>query len=149
MKARFSLLRLQAVLLLPALLLTACNKDPVITDQPTKITGVAKLRPGTQGDISNAQVAIYMSQDDWDNYNPVLIADVSGTTSKITYTFDDVLPGNYYLDVWVDNDRDGSWSVDDIVGWYGSGALGSPLLSPFMVTEGKTKKMSDIVCEIL
>lgn len=148
MKAKFSFFRLMAVLLLPALLFTACQKE-VIVDQPTKITGIAKLRAGTQGDISNAQVAIYMALDDWDNYNPIMIADISGTTAKITYVFNDVVPGNYYLDVWVDNDRDGSWSIDDIVGWYGSGALGSPSLSPFMVPEGKTKKLDDITCEVL
>ena len=148
MKAKVSLFRLMAILLLPAFLFTACQKE-VIVDQSTKIKGIAKLRAGTQGDISNAQVAIYMSQDDWDNYNPVMIADVSGTTSKINYTFNDVVSGNYYLDVWVDNDRDGSWSIDDIVGWYGSGALGAPLLSPFMVPEGKTKTVPDITCEVL
>ncbi len=47
-------------------------------------------------------------------------------------------PGNYYLDVWKDNDNDNVWSVGDFVGWYGSGALSAPALTEFQITEGQT-----------
>lgn len=122
---------------------SSCKKDdpvedPIVEPTVTKITGTAKLQAGTSGDLGNAQVAIYLSVDDWDTYNPVAIADVSGSGAKITFTFKDVVPGNYYLDVWLDADNSGDWSLGDLVGWYGSGAKNAPALSPFMVAEGKT-----------
>lgn len=121
------------------LLFSSCKKeDPVVVDKTTKITGTAKLQAGTSGNLGNAQVAIYMTVDDWDSYNPVMIGDVSGSGAKITFVFNDVVPGNYYLDVWLDADNSGDWSAGDLVGWFGSGAKNAPTLSPFMVAEGKT-----------
>jgi len=114
----------------------------------TKITGKASLQAGTPGDLGNALVSIYLSVDDWNNYNPVLTADVSGSGAKVTFVFHDVAPGSYYLDLWVDNDLSDDWSLGDFVGWYGSGTKNAPSLSPFMVAEGKTVN-KDIDCFIL
>lgn len=119
------------------LLFSSCKKDPIIVDNETKITGTAKLQAGTSGNLGNAQVAIYMSVDDWDSYNPVALGDVSGSGAKITFVFHDVVPGNYYIDVWLDADNSGDWTAGDLVGWYGSGAKNAPVVSPFMVSEGK------------
>jgi|GEM_PF-1745735 len=47
MKTKNSLLGTIALALLPALLLISCNKDPIIVDQETKITGKASLQAGT------------------------------------------------------------------------------------------------------
>ncbi|MFH0760888.1 MAG: hypothetical protein V2A67_05245 [Bacteroidota bacterium] len=137
MKTKNSFWGIIGLSLIGALLFTSCQKE-VIVEKTTKIVGTVKLKAGTLGDISNAQVALYLSDNDWANYNPVRIADVSGTTSKISFSFTDVVPGNYLLDAWVDCDQTGSWTSGDIVGWYGSGALGNEYLSPFMVAEGKT-----------
>ncbi|MFA5815980.1 MAG: hypothetical protein WC865_10210 [Bacteroidales bacterium] len=139
MKTKNSILGMAGLFIGALLLFSSCKKDdPIIVDKQTKITGTAKLQAGVSGNLGNAQVAIYMSTNDWDAYNPVAIGDVSGSGAKISFVFNDVVPGNYYLDVWVDADNSGDWSAGDLVGWYGSGALSSPSLSPFMVAEGKT-----------
>jgi len=148
MKTKNSVWGIMLFLVLPVLFLAGCKEDPIIVDQETKITGKAHLEPGTPGDLSNAMVSIYVSQDDWNTYNPVLLADVTGTGAKINFVFSDVVPGNYYLDIWVDNDLSDDWSLGDFVGWYGSGNKNAPALSPFMVAENKTKNMGDIECVI-
>lgn len=150
MKIKNSYWGIVALLLLPFLFMTSCKKeeDPVVVEKSTKITGKATLQAGTPGDLGNAQVAIYSSVVDWNAYQPVKIADdVNGSGAKITFVFNDVVPGNYYMDVWVDNDRSGDWSADDFVGWVGSGLLSAPALSPFMVAEGKTVN-KDIQCVV-
>jgi uncharacterized protein (DUF2141 family) len=139
MKTKHYVLGMACLLIGATMLLSSCTKDPVIVDKVTKITGTAKLQAGTVGNLLNAQVAIYMSVADWTGYNPLAIAENGGTNgAKITFVFNDVVPGNYYLDVWSDEDGDQQWSLGDLVGWYGSGAKNSPALSPFMVAEGKT-----------
>jgi hypothetical protein len=140
MKTKRSILVMTGLLLGVFMICNSCkDDDPIVVEKTTKITGTAKLQAGTSGDLGNAQVAIYLSEDDWNNYNPVALADViSGSGAKITFTFNDVVPGNYYIDVWLDADNSGDWSAGDLVGWYGSGAKNAPALSPFMVAEGKT-----------
>lgn len=112
---------------------TGCKKD-----KETAIKGSASFPAGTAGDLSNAKVSLYLSLDEWYNNSPVKYNVVSGTGANVTYKISDVVPGNYYLDVWKDNDFDGYWSVGDFVGWYGSGGLGAPSLTPLQVTEGST-----------
>ena len=139
MKAKKLLLGLVVFSMGTTVLFTSCKPDdPIVVEKTTKITGTAKLQAGTSGDLGNAQVAIYLSIDDWNSYNPVAIADVSGSGAKVNFVFNDVVPGNYYLDVWLDADNSQDWSIGDLVGWYGSGAKNAPSLSPFMVAEGKT-----------
>ncbi len=146
MKTKNTILGIAGLLIGVLLLFSSCKKDPIIPgDVVTKITGTATLQAGTAGNLGNAQVAIYMSITDWDSYNPVALANVSGSGAKITFVFSDVVPGNYYLDVWLDADNSGDWTAGDLIGWYGSGAKNSPSLSPFMVAEGKTYNHS-IAC---
>lgn len=148
MKTKNVLLGMAGFMVGALLLFSSCKKDdPVVVDKTTKITGTAKLQAGTSGNLGNAQVAIYMSEDDWNAYNPVALADVSGSGAKITFVFNDVVPGNYYLDVWLDADNSGDWTAGDLVGWYGSGAKNAPALSPFMVAEGKTVN-KEIACVV-
>jgi hypothetical protein len=150
MKTKNSLMGMAGIVLLALVMLSSCKKeDPIVVEKQTKVTGTAKLVAGTPGDLGNSQVALYISIDDWNNYQPVKTADnVTGSGAKISFVFNDVVPGNYYLDVWLDNDRSGDWSAGDFVGWWGSGALSAPSLSPFMVAEGKTVT-KDIVCDVL
>ncbi len=111
-----------------------------VTDVPpeTKITGTAQFPAGTSGDLSNAKVSIYTSWENWNTNQPIKFAAVSGAGASVTFTITDVLPGNYYLDVWKDIDNSANWTLGDYVGWYGSGGLGSPSLTQFQITEGQT-----------
>lgn len=122
------------ILLALAIIYTGCKKD----DKETKITGTASFPAGTSGDLSNAKVSLYTSYDNWLNNQPIRFVTVSGAGASVTFEILDVLPGNYYLDIWKDIDNSATWSFGDYVGWYGSGGLGSPSLTEFQIAEGQT-----------
>ncbi|MBN3035001.1 MAG: PKD domain-containing protein, partial [Bacteroidales bacterium] len=106
--------------------------------QETKITGTAHFSAGSPGDLANSKVSIYTSWDNWFYNQPVKFTNAQGTGANVTFTISDVNPGNYYLDVWKDNDFSADWTIGDYVGWYGSGGLGSPNLTEFQIAEGQT-----------
>jgi uncharacterized protein (DUF2141 family) len=132
---RIGLLLLSGILLVSAAsVFTSCKKK----EDPTKVKGNASFPAGTAGDLSNAKVSLYLTYEDWVNNSPVLYTTANGSGANVSYEFSDINAGNYYLDVWKDNDFDGTWSVGDFVGWYGSGGLGSPSLTPMQVSAGNT-----------
>lgn len=102
------------------------------------VSGTAFFPSGTGGDLSNSKVSLYITIDDWNNNEPFLFGLCQGAGSSVTFSLNNVNPGNYYLDVWKDNDLSTFWSVGDFVGWYGSGGLGSPSLTPFQMSNGGT-----------
>lgn len=104
----------------------------------TQVTGNVSFPAGVNGDLNNAMVALYTSIANWNVYSPIKFIAVTGSGANVSYTISNVNPGNYYLDVWKDNDNDNAWSVGDFVGWYGSGALNSPALTEFQISEGQT-----------
>ena len=106
------------------------------------ITGTASFPAGVSGDLSNAKVSIYTTLDNWNFNQPIKFTAAIGSGASITFTMTDVLPGNYYLDVWKDIDNNAFWSSGDFVGWYGSGGLGSPALTEFQITQGQTFNVS-------
>ncbi len=114
------------------------NGSLTVTAPVTQITGTAKFPAGTSGDLSNAKVSIYTSIDNWNNNSPIKFGTASGTGASVSFTLSGINPGNYYLDVWKDNDNNGFWTTGDFVGWYGSGGLGSPSLTEIQITEGQT-----------
>ena len=134
MKKIFSILISMLVILAFVSGTTSCKKK----EDPTKVVGNVNFPAGTAGDLSNAKVSLYLTYDDWVNNSPVLFTTVVGSGANVTYEFKDLNAGNYYLDVWKDNDFNGVWSVGDFVGWYGSGGLGSPSLTPLQVSAGNT-----------
>ncbi len=112
----------------------SCKKS----EDPTKVQGNASFPAGTSGDLSNAKVSLYLTLDDWYGNSPVLFTTAKGSGATVSFSFDNMNPGNYYLDVWKDIDNSGTWSVGDFVGWYGSGGLGSPALTPLQVVANQT-----------
>jgi len=108
----------------------------------TKITGTASFPAGTSGDLSNAKVSIYTSWENWNFNQPIKFTATQGSGASVTFEMVDVLPGNYYLDVWKDIDNSATWTSGDFVGWYGSGGLGSPQLTEFQIAQGETKNFS-------
>lgn len=123
------------VLLALSIILVSCKKEE---DKNTIVKGTAYFPAGTSGDLSNAKVSLYTSYDNWLNNQPIRFVSVSGAGASVTFEIKDVLAGNYYLDVWKDIDNDAFWSINDYVGWYGSGGLGAPSLTEFQVTDGQT-----------
>lgn len=117
---------------------TASGSGVLTVTDETRVVGTAQFPAGTSGDLSNAKVSLYTSWDNWNTNQPIKFAAASGAGASVTFEITDVLPGNYYLDVWKDIDNSSDWSINDYVGWYGSGGLGSPSLTQFQVTEGQT-----------
>jgi len=123
-----------------AVVFSGCKKKSDTTPAPTtgSITGTASFPAGTSGDLSNSKVSIYASYADWTANVPLKFAAVSGSGASATFSLSNIVPGVYYLDVWKDIDNSAGWSTNDFVGWYGSGGLGSPALTPLQVTAGGT-----------
>jgi hypothetical protein len=106
--------------------------------QVTKVTGTAQFPAGTSGDLSNAKVSLYTSLENWNLNIPIKFAAVQGAGATVTFEITGVAQGNYFLDVWKDIDNSATWTVNDYVGWYGSGGLGSISLTEFQILEGET-----------
>lgn len=112
--------------------------------QPTQIVGTASLLPGAAGDLGNAMAALYTSYDEWNRYQPVRFVRVRGNGPEVSFSFSNLVPGTYYVDVWKDSDNSARWSAGDFVGWFGNGSLGSPSLTPVQVREGQTTDLGDL-----
>ena len=126
---------------------TNCSKDDdkapvVVTPGVTQVTGTATFAAGSSGDLSNAKVSLYTSLANWNTNTPVKFGVVSGSGASATFVLAGLNPGNYYLDVWKDNDNNATWSTGDFVGWYGSGGLGSPNLTEFQIADEETKSFT-------
>lgn len=102
----------------------------------TGVSGTCSFLAGTAGDLSNAKVSLYTSLDNWNNNSPIKFGAVTGSGASVTFRLS-ANPGNYYLDIWKDNDNNGFWSAGDFIGWYGSGGLGSPALTEIQLQEGQ------------
>ena len=114
------------------------NASLTVLAPVTQVTGTANFPAGTSGDLSNSKVSLYTSWENWNTNQPIKFGAVSGAGASVSFTLTDVNPGNYYLDVWKDIDNSATWSSGDYVGWYGSGGLGSPMLTEFQIAEGET-----------
>jgi len=112
------------------------NPPPAVV---TQVTGTADFQAGVNADLMNAQVALYLSVADWVNYSPIKWIFINTTGAHVSWTIPNVNPGNYYLDIWLDNDNSGAWSVGDFVGSLNSGALNAAGLVAFQISEGQTK----------
>lgn len=102
------------------------------------VAGTAFFPAGVSGDLSNSKVSIYTTWENWNFNQPIKFVATTGSGATVSFNMSDVLPGNYYLDVWKDIDNSGTWTSGDFVGWYGSGGLGSPALTEFQVVSGQT-----------
>jgi hypothetical protein len=108
----------------------------------TTISGTAAFPPGISGDLSGSKVSIYTSYDNWNWNQPFKFVSTDGSGDSVTYLMTNILPDNYYLDVWKDMDNSGAWSAGDYVGWYGSGGLDNPELIFFEITQGQTLNLN-------
>jgi hypothetical protein len=108
----------------------------------TTIAGTAFFIAGVSGDLSNAKVSIYTTLDNWNFNQPIKFVGATGSGASVAFSMTNVLPGNYYLDVWKDIDNSGTWTAGDYVGWYGSGGLGAPALTEFQIVQDETKNFN-------
>ncbi|MCK4856802.1 MAG: hypothetical protein KAT58_02425 [candidate division Zixibacteria bacterium] len=109
--------------------------------QTTNISGTCSLQAGMTGNLDNGRVAIYTSIAEWAADAPVRwVAAVGvGLGATATYTISNVVPGNYFIDYFKDNDNSASYTINDFFGWYGSGAYPNNIqLTQFQAIEGQT-----------
>jgi hypothetical protein len=99
------------------------------TTQPTTATatGRGSLPPGVSGSIGNTRVALYTSLDNWNLDVTFAFTACDGSGN---YTMSGLVPGNYFMDAWKDNDNDGFWgSSGDYIWIWGSGSYPNYTLS--------------------
>ncbi|MEM6328479.1 MAG: hypothetical protein AAF791_15295 [Bacteroidota bacterium] len=134
------LFTLALVLALP---LTACDSgDPDVTPPPPAttgtVTGTITLPPGAPGDINNARVALYT---DLINFNNDVFAYNTGVQGT-SYTIGNIVPGNYFLDVWKDTNNNNVIDTGDLYNYWGStGQAGVPP-TPVSIAAGQTATVS-------
>lgn len=114
------------------------NGSLTVQQAVTQITGSAGFLAGSAGDLSNAKVSLYTTRDNWNNNNPIKWVAATGTGARVTFSISNINAGNYYLDVWKDNDNNGFWSAGDFVGVYGNINLGADGLTEIQVGMGQT-----------
>ncbi len=128
---------------------TVCAPNPCGSSTTGTITGTASLPAGVPGNITNSLVSLYTSWDDWNSYRPLMsVASTTINDANISFTFNNVGPGTYYLDVWKDNDLSTGWSNGDFLGVYGTTVWPGMTLAPFQVVAGQTKSITAIVIAI-
>ncbi len=110
------------------------------------IQGTATLAQGLTGDLGGAVASIYTSYDNWYNDNYLERIPVSGNGATVTFTFSNVDPGTYYLDVWKDNDNSGTWNSGDFAGVYDEDGDGN--IDPLQVDAGETVQVTITVFQL-
>jgi len=111
----------------------------------TGISGSASVAAGVQADLRNSRVAVYSSFDDWNADRPVQTVTAQGSEYSVTFTFTNLAPGTYYLDLWKDMDNSGTYNAFDLFGFYGTGIWPAFTFTPITVLQGQTTSIGNIV----
>jgi len=125
-------------------LIAACgggggNSNPVAPPATAGIAGAVTVQPGSPADPTNARAAVYTSLADFQNDAWVKQAAVQRSGSGWTFAID-LNVGNYYVDVWRDNNNNGVIDGGDIYGYYTTGQGGAP--APVVVNQSQMTSVS-------
>jgi hypothetical protein len=105
---------------------------------PTQLEVTAAFAVGMEGDLSNSRISLFSSlADRIARFPQKTMLTGPGSFSILSFTMDSVPPGNYFIDVWKDNDNSSSFSNGDFLGWYGSGNLLNQQLDMVTILPGK------------
>lgn len=113
----------------------------VKSDSSSQITGVAALPSGQDFDLAGSSVRIFTSKQNWINHVVFDEVKAVGFGSIVSFRFDNVPVGTYYLDIWKDTDYGNTINTGDYYGWYGKGEIMNPNPDPFTLEAGSTKVM--------
>jgi hypothetical protein len=111
----------------------------VKNDTSTQITGVAAFPSGIDFDLIDAKVRLYTSKQNWENHIAFAEVKTEGFGSIVSFRFDNVPIGVYYLDIWKDTDFGNTLNAGDFYGWYGRGDILIPEPDTFLIEAGSTK----------
>ena len=113
----------------------------VKNDTSTQITGVVAFPSGTDLDLANSKVRIFTSKQNLVNHIVYSEVNTEGFGSIVSFRFDNVPVGTYYLDIWKDTDFGNTKNTGDYYGWYGTGDILNPNPEPFTLEPGSAKAM--------
>jgi hypothetical protein len=113
----------------------------VKNDTSTQITGVAAFSSGIDHDLANSYVRLFNSKENWINHVVFTQTNTEGFGPIVSFSFDNVPIGVYYLDIWKDSDFGNTINAGDYYGWYGTGDILGPDPQPFTLEAGATKVM--------
>lgn len=110
-------------------------------DSSTQITGVAAFPSNIEFDLAGSVVRLFTSKDNWEDQ--VVFAEVptEGFGPIVSFEFENVPIGTYYLDIWKDADFGNTKNAGDYHGWFGHGDIENPDPDPFTLVPGSTKVM--------
>ncbi|MFZ4548139.1 MAG: hypothetical protein ACOYN4_11920 [Bacteroidales bacterium] len=118
------------------------NLVVVKNDTALQISGNAVFPSPSDLDLAESKVRIYTSKENWANHNAFAIVKTAGFGSIVSFTFNYVPSGTYYLDVWKDIDFGNTINVGDYFGWYGNGTIYNPNPEPFNIEPGVPKVLN-------
>lgn len=104
----------------------------------TIITGIAAFTDSTNFDLADAKVFLFNTLEDWENHIAAYSTKANGFGPIVSFRFDNVPAGSYYLDVWKDMDFGNTRNIGDFTGWYGIGTISAPTPKPFALESGGT-----------
>jgi hypothetical protein len=111
----------------------------VKNDTSTQITGVAAFPDGMDLNLLDSKVRLFTSKDNWVNHSVFAEVKSEGFGPIVSFRFDNVPVGTYYLDFWKDSDFGNTLNVGDYYGWYGRGDIVLPDPQSFTIEPGTTK----------
>jgi hypothetical protein len=94
----------------------------------TRISGVAAFANAIGLDLAGSKARLFTSYENWNDGKYAYITTVCGLGPIVEFSFSELLPGTYLLDIWKDNDNSSTRNANDFYGWYGSGIPGNPTL---------------------
>ncbi len=113
----------------------------VKNDTTAQITGVAALPSGIDFNLAGSKVRLFTSKENWINHIVYTAVNTEGFGPIVSFRFDNVPVGTYYLDIWKDTDFGNTINTGDFFGWYGKGTILNPFPEPFILVAGTTKAM--------
>ena len=107
-----------------------------VLEPVTQISGIAEFAKGTSGshDLADSKVNV----QNFTTGSFVASTTLVGLGFRAVFNVPDVPAGSYKLSVWKDNDKDGTGSIGDYMGWYGTGPLMGPEFHQIPLPAGGT-----------
>lgn len=111
----------------------------VKNDTSSQITGVAAFSSGIVLDLANSKVRLYTTKENFVNHVVFAETMCEGFGPIVSFNFDNIAIGTYYLDIWKDSDFGNTINTGDFFGWNGSGDILNVNPEPFILEPGSTK----------
>jgi len=116
-----------------------------VTPAATGISGTARVAAGVQADLRNSLVRLFADYDDFQNDRTFRSVAAQGSEYSVSFSFTDLPPGTYYLDLWKDMDNSTTYTNNDLYGIYGTYQWPNPVAAPVVVLQGQMTNVGEIM----